>query len=181
MLNPDVERVVHARESVVLQAIRMLGKPLRECRILDVGCGSGNQLLRFLSYGASPENLAGIDVAPHRIATAKGLLPNVSLEVGSADRLPYPGDSFDLVFGYTLLMAMLDAQMRQDAAGEMLRVCRGLVISYDAQRDSWDGRKAWKANTSPVHYHSKRELLEMFPGATFLNAPPFHYVTVARP
>jgi ubiquinone/menaquinone biosynthesis C-methylase UbiE len=48
---------------------------LAEKKILDVGCGSGMQLRRFLEYGALPENLSGIDLMPHRIKEAQRLIP----------------------------------------------------------------------------------------------------------
>src|SRR5258708_37511376 len=44
---------------------------LTEKNILDVGCGNGGHLLRFLEYGALPTNLFGIDLMASRIEQAR--------------------------------------------------------------------------------------------------------------
>ena len=55
--------VVQRRE---WEIIRMLKKHkitfLKNTRILDVGCGIGKELRNFIKYGASSENLFGIDM-----------------------------------------------------------------------------------------------------------------------
>src|SRR6266542_4730431 len=43
---------------------------LSEKKILDVGCGTGDHLRRFLDYGALPSNLSGIDLMAPRIKQA---------------------------------------------------------------------------------------------------------------
>jgi cyclopropane fatty-acyl-phospholipid synthase-like methyltransferase len=48
-------------------------------KILDVGCGAGSELRRFVEYGASPQNLFGIHLLLEHVKTAKELSPNVDL------------------------------------------------------------------------------------------------------
>lgn len=55
---------------------------LAEKKILDVGCGSGSLLRRFLEYGSLPANLAGIDLMAHRIEQARCLHPAIDWRVG---------------------------------------------------------------------------------------------------
>src|SRR5712692_2841066 len=70
---------------------------LADKKILDVGCGIGMQLQRFLAYGAKPNNLSGIDLMADRIEQARYLHPSIDWQVGSAHRLPYADASFDLI------------------------------------------------------------------------------------
>lgn len=64
----------------------------KKIKILDAGCGTGGALLFLKSYGETK----GIDISDYAIKLCKKRgFKNV--EVGSIDKLPYPGDSFDLV------------------------------------------------------------------------------------
>lgn len=127
-----------ARFDVLLgQALRntkML--PLTGKRILDVGCGTGRQLLSFLMQGALPDDLYGIDLIPERIAEAKAKHPLIHLQVGSAEQLDYPDASFDLVTQFTVFSSILDEQMQASIAREMNRVTKpgGLIVWYDLRR-----------------------------------------------
>jgi ubiquinone/menaquinone biosynthesis C-methylase UbiE len=72
-------------------------------RVLDVGCGTG-YLLRLLAarYPQAAE-LAGIDAAPSMIETAHRAAddPRLRFTVGTAERLPYPDDVFDVIVSTT--------------------------------------------------------------------------------
>jgi ubiquinone/menaquinone biosynthesis C-methylase UbiE len=72
-------------------------------RVLDVGCGTG-YLLRVLArqYPQASE-LAGIDPAPSMIKAAAESAGDQRLRfsAGTAERLPYPDGSFDLVVSTT--------------------------------------------------------------------------------
>jgi ubiquinone/menaquinone biosynthesis C-methylase UbiE len=72
-------------------------------RILDVGCGTGYLLGRLAARAPQAEALAGIDAAPAMIevATAAGADARLSFVVGTAERLPWPEASFDLVVSTT--------------------------------------------------------------------------------
>ncbi|HEX6479931.1 MAG TPA: class I SAM-dependent methyltransferase [Ktedonobacteraceae bacterium] len=102
-------------------------------RILEVGCGSGDLLRRFLEYGAFPTNLSGIDLMAHRIELARSLHPGIDWQVGSAHQLPYPDDSFDLVMSFALFSSILSESLRQEIAKEMWRVRKpgGLILLHD--------------------------------------------------
>jgi ubiquinone/menaquinone biosynthesis C-methylase UbiE len=106
---------------------------LAEKKILDVGCGNGQLLQRFINYGAYPENLYGIDLLPQRIEQAQILHPTINWYIGSAHQLPYPDETFDLVTSFVMFSSILDQQMRQRIADEMWRVQKpgGLILFYD--------------------------------------------------
>jgi ubiquinone/menaquinone biosynthesis C-methylase UbiE len=72
-------------------------------RILDVGCGTGYLLGQLAARAPQAEALAGIDAAPAMIGIARGAPTDDRLRfmVGTAERLPWPGASFDLVVSTT--------------------------------------------------------------------------------
>ncbi len=104
-----------------------------EKKILDVGCGNGMQLQRFLAYGAQPGNLSGIDLIAERIERARQNNPAINWQIGSAHQLPYPDASFDLVTLSVVFSSILDKSLRKSIADEIWRVRKpgGLILCYD--------------------------------------------------
>ena len=72
-------------------------------RILDVGCGTGYLLGQLAVRAPRAEALAGIDAAPAMIRVARGAAADGRLRfvVGTAERLPWPAATFDLVVSTT--------------------------------------------------------------------------------
>lgn len=107
--------------------------PLSDLHILDVGCGDGNMLRQFVQWGATPENLAGIDLRPEPVDYARRLNPELDVRCGSATELSWLEASFDLVCQHTVFTSILDPTMKQQVAAEMNRVVRrrGAVLWYD--------------------------------------------------
>ena len=96
----------------------------RRPRILDVGCGTGANLLMLSKYG----DAEGVDVSEDALAFCRERgLENVKL--GAAEQLPYDDDTFDLVTALDVVEHLDD-----DLAGlrEMRRVLRpgGRVLLF---------------------------------------------------
>jgi ubiquinone/menaquinone biosynthesis C-methylase UbiE len=72
-------------------------------RILDVGCGTGYLLGRLAARAPDAEVLAGIDAAPAMIEVARAAAADDRLRfvAGTAERLPWPAATFDLVVSTT--------------------------------------------------------------------------------
>ena len=110
-------------------------------KVLDVGCGSGGLLLDFETWGARRENLAGIDLSRSRIKRAqtrlcappKTTVPGADIRVGNAVRLPWPDQTFDIVYQGLVFSSILDTDMRRRVASEILRVVKkaGVILWYD--------------------------------------------------
>jgi ubiquinone/menaquinone biosynthesis C-methylase UbiE len=81
-------------------------------RILDVGCGTGYLLGRLAARAPQAEVLAGIDAAPAMIEVAGDAAADDRLRfvVGSAERLPWPAATFDLVVTTTSFDHWADQQ-----------------------------------------------------------------------
>jgi ubiquinone/menaquinone biosynthesis C-methylase UbiE len=172
LLNPATLHHVQSLEKAILADLVRFGiSDLAECRILDVGCGSGGWLARFLLYGAKPERLAGIDLLPARVAQAQAVYPSIAWKQGDASRLPYSSASFDIVMTFTMFSSIKDATLRAAIAAEMWRVLDhgGLLFIYDFTYDN-------PANPA-VCAIPKRELSRLFPHAQLT----FRKLTLAPP
>jgi SAM-dependent methyltransferase len=149
-----------SRERAVLAALRRAGMlPLAGRRILDVGCGTGQWLADFETWGADRERLAGIDLLPERIEAARARLePGADLRQGDASRLPWPSAHFDFVLLSTVFSSILEAGMRAAVAAEMARVLApgGMILWHDFFVDSPRNRA--------VRGIRRREIAALFPG-----------------
>jgi ubiquinone/menaquinone biosynthesis C-methylase UbiE len=72
-------------------------------QILDVGCGTGYLLGQLAARSPQADALAGIDAAPAMIEVARSAATDgrVRFVVGTAERLPWPDRTFDLVVSTT--------------------------------------------------------------------------------
>lgn len=149
----------HERESAMVALFRNAGlSSLEGLRILDVGCGRGEILRRFLSFGAAPNLLFGIDLAPEYVEAARHLAPHLEITCGSADRMRFPDAYFDMVAQFTLLTSVLDSEMKRAIADEMARVLKpgGKLLWYDFSFNN--------PRNPDVRGIGKAEIRRLFPG-----------------
>ena len=93
--------------------------------ILEIGCGTGYWLREFIKWGARAENIVGIELIPEYVAEAKQLCPSgIKIECMSAAKLPFSDGTFDLVLQSTVFTSILDSDMKQRIASEMVRVVK---------------------------------------------------------
>lgn len=150
---------VQGREWALATLMRANGRSdLSGLDILDIGCGSGVELMRFVLYGADPQRMVGIDLMSDRIEAARRLLPQAQFHQASAHRLAYPDSSFDLVTQFTTFSSVADQEMRRAIASEMSRVLRptGSIFWYDVGR--------LRRQNADLVAIDLRELQALFPG-----------------
>jgi SAM-dependent methyltransferase len=102
-------------------------------RLLEVGAGNGNNLLRFIRWGFRPENLVANELLPERVAAARKILP-VSVEIVAGDARALERDAaFDIVLQSTVLSSILDDEFQAELAQTMWRHVApgGALLSYD--------------------------------------------------
>lgn len=101
--------------------------------ILDIGCAKGFMLHDFKEL--MPKcTVAGIDVSTYAIDNAMSLVKPF-LKVASAESLPYPDKSFDLVVSINSIHN-LPVDRLKTALREIERICRGnSYITIDAWRN----------------------------------------------
>lgn len=134
-LRPEVVLAMQQRQRVLLALLsRHATQPLNQLRVLEIGCGSGSNLLELASLGFDASRLVGNELLPERAAAARRQLPAATtLHEGDATQLPFEAASFDLVYQSTVFSSLLDDAFQQRLADAMWRWVRpgGAVLWYD--------------------------------------------------
>ena len=140
LLKPDVWQTLQERQRAMLRLFAQLGlDDPAALRLLEVGCGSGGNLLELLRIGFLPEHLAGIELLTERFAQARQVLPEaVALHSGDALQLALPAQSQDIVYVSTVFSSLLDDAFQQRLAEAMWRWVKpgGGVLWYDFTVDN---------------------------------------------
>jgi ubiquinone/menaquinone biosynthesis C-methylase UbiE len=123
----------------------LLTEAVRErpsARILDCGCGTGNNLVWLRQYGAP----VGIDLTWTGLAFARGRGEH-AIAQATAAQLPFPASLFDVVTSFDVIYALDDA-VETATIGEMFRVLRpgGYLVLNVAAMDILKGNHSVLAN-----------------------------------
>jgi ubiquinone/menaquinone biosynthesis C-methylase UbiE len=115
-------------------------------KVLSVGCGPG-VILHAACASQSSIQGTGIDVSDERVQQATHKYsshPDLRFVSGDAHAMPFPSDSFDLVYSRMLFEYLAD---KERAAAELVRVCRpgGTVLIQDL-----DGQLLWNYPEDPA-------------------------------
>lgn len=108
-------------------------------RVLDVGCGPGALTARLVDR-LGVDTVTAVDPSEPFVAAAAARFPELDVQVGAAERLPFPDDSFDATLAQLVVHFMADP-----VAGlvEMRRVTRpGGVVAACV----WD----YEGRTAPL-------------------------------
>ncbi|RSM64503.1 hypothetical protein DMB66_19420 [Actinoplanes sp. ATCC 53533] len=132
----------------ILGSVTHLSAPPR--RILDVGCGTG-RLLAAASHTFSEAELLGVDPSAGMLSVAEARRPaRCRLVQASAEHLPFPDDTFDLVTATYSFRHWSDPHVGLHQIARVLvpRGLFGLVDVFPEQR-----RRGW-----PYHLGADRLL-----------------------
>jgi SAM-dependent methyltransferase len=162
MLRPEVWQTVQERQRAMLRLFARLGfTDLSTLRLLEVGCGTGGNLLELLRLGFVPGHLSGVELIPERFAFARDVLPaGLALFEGDASRLTLAPACMDIVFASTVFSSLLDNGFQEDLAAAMWAWVRpgGGVLWYDFSVDNPRNRD--------VRGMPLRRVRQLFPGGT---------------
>lgn len=115
------------------QVVLEFSKVRKNEKVLDLGCGTGEQAILFAKKGAI---VFGIDINPKMISQAiekaKKEKLSCSFQIGDAEKLPFPDSSFDIVLT-SLLLHEVNQKKREKIISEMKRVVKkeGRLIFVD--------------------------------------------------
>ena len=169
--NPGHLFITHQRQKAMLELMRQSGLyPLENRRILEIGCGQGPILREFISFGADPRMLHGIDLLYDDLISAQALSPHLAFFHADGRKLPYATGTFDLVLQFTVFTSVLDPTIKRDLATEMRRVMKpgGIIMWYDY----------WLNPTNPQTQGIRpAEIRDLFPDCDYT----FRRITLAPP
>lgn len=138
-LDPYVCAVRQEQERVLIRCLKRVGQvPVHEKRALEIGCGSGTNLVNLIHLGFQPHNLVGNELLEESLARARSLLPRaVTLIPGDASSLALENESFDIVLQSTVFTSVLDDDFQERLAKRMWTLARpgGGILWYDF---TWD-------------------------------------------
>ncbi len=139
----------------VLKFIEVQERPLK---ILDVACGTGDMMLcmrRSLEKRNLSGEFYGLDCSEEMLRIARRKVPFAKLSVGTAEEMPYPDGSFDVV---TIAFGIRNFSDRKKAIKELYRVLkpRGkLLILEFSKSPSLLGKMAWLYTRTVVPFIGK--------------------------
>jgi len=113
-------------------------------KVLDVACGTGALTRAVQSRSGAGGQVVGLDPSPGMLAVARELGPAIDWRQGTAESIPFPDRSFDVVVSQFGLMFFVD---RAQALREMLRVLKSkgrLVVAV------WDDLESMPAYAAEV-------------------------------
>jgi SAM-dependent methyltransferase len=120
-LDPAEYMAAQEKQRALIRWIRSCGlAPLHDKGLLEVGCGTGNDLLEFIQLGFNPANLAAYELIEDRITEARKRLPSsVTLRLGDAADADFPKEFFDIVYQSTVFTSILDDSLQEKLAAKM--------------------------------------------------------------
>jgi SAM-dependent methyltransferase len=113
--------------------------------VLDIGCGVGAFLRLVAERGARP---FGLDASHALLDVARERVPDAELRVGEMEALPYEGDTFDLVCGFSSFFFANDMVVALREAGRVARPGASVVIQVWGAHEQND-LEAMKAIVRP--------------------------------
>jgi ubiquinone/menaquinone biosynthesis C-methylase UbiE len=134
-LNPSRYMLYQEKRQALIRWINWANlAPVQDKRLLEIGCGNGNNLSLFMSLGFQPENLVGNELIEDYAVNARRLLPTgTQILVGDASTLNLEENSFDIVFQSTVFTSILDPKFQQKLANRMWSMVKpgGGILWYD--------------------------------------------------
>lgn len=122
-LHPAQLHALQERERVLAAWLREFGRAdTAALQALELGCGTGGNLLDLLRLGFLPEHLTGLELLPERAALARARLPDATrVLAGDALRAEVADASQDLVLVATVFSSVLNDAVQQQLADALWR------------------------------------------------------------
>lgn len=143
------------RERLVRELARSL--PKGGGRVLDLGCGTGDLAAEAARRGLRPD-WVGVDLRPAAVEIARARYPHATFHVASADEVPEPDASFDVIVAQLLFSSLPSPQLERAVVVEMERLLRpaGWLV--------WSDLRYGNPANPDVHGIGERRLAELFAG-----------------
>jgi SAM-dependent methyltransferase len=176
LYNPLKSDVIFRRQEFERNLINFLRKnflyDLSGLKVLEIGCGQGINLLKFLELGFKPENIIGNELLEERVLNARKILPSeVTIIEGDALNLKFEPGTFDIILQSTVFSSIINEEFKKRLAEKIFDLVKpgGGVLWYDFIYNN--------PNNNDVKGISKRSIKNLFPGTKIY----FRKITLAPP
>jgi SAM-dependent methyltransferase len=141
-------------------------------RVLEVGCGTGCDLLQFAKHGAEA---IGVDITPEHLRLAKERVAQLAeVREGDATELPFPDESFDYVYSHGVLHHIETPRLVVEEIFRVLKPRGTFNVHFYALwsfftlsrilKHGWNWKLWFENSRDPVHidFYSGRKLRRLF-------------------
>lgn len=118
------------KENALHAWLRHSGITPHDASLIEIGCGTGKDLRKFINLGFSPHQLTGNELIPSRIASCKQNLPE-KIQVIDGSALELPDLTYDIVYQSTVFSSILDDTYQHRMADKMWSMANRGVLWYD--------------------------------------------------
>lgn len=172
-LNASTYMSEQEKERTLIKLIKKEGlEPLYNKRLLEVGCGTGINLLQLIRLGFQPSNLYANDILSERLLVARNRLPNeVVFYEGDILNQTFENCTFDIVFQSMVFSSILEKEFKMKLAQKMWQWIKpgGGILWYDFIYNN--------PNNKDVRGIPLKEIKQLFPIQKF----NFYRLTLAPP
>lgn len=176
LYNPLKVDVIFRRQEFERSLIKIIREnflyDLSDLKMLEIGCGQGTNLLKFLELGFKPENLFGNELIEERVLKARKILPSeVTIIEGDALNLKFKPGTFDIILQSTVFSSILNEEFKEKLAEKIFDFLKpgGGILWYDFIYNN--------PNNIDVKGISKRNIKNLFPKSKIY----FKKITLAPP
>ena len=161
------------RREILKEALLRHLVPSSECRVFDVGCGPGGNILILKEFG----RVSGLDVSDDafRFARNRGF---ENLIKAGAEAMPVEDQSFDLVSSLDVFEHVKDDERAIRECFRILKNGGHLLVTVPAHRWLWSRHDEFQHH---FRRYAKKDLISKLRRAGFRVLEESHFVTPAVP
>ena len=158
---PHMQAYLTARNSALRSYVQQLGDT---GRVLDVGCGTGLSLRAITEDGSRGVRLFGTDFSHTMAVQTRASLggANVRLSLADARRLPYPDNTFDVVYTTRFIHQFEDKKSIVDELRRVTKPGGTLIVEFYGrffhQLRYWFSRQTASRESFFSHFPSQSEV-----------------------
>ena len=134
-LSPWMYMHEQEKERAIIRLIKKVRLyPINNKTLLEIGCGTGGNLLQFIRLGFSPNFIVGNELIPQRALLASERTPSqLKIIEGNALDLKFEDNSFDIVYQSMVFSSILDFKFRKELALKIWNLTKvgGGILWYD--------------------------------------------------